>query len=672
MVFENDDDFGIDVYRSDIWDSVASKNKITVGLIKFNDKKAETLQGDFLGVQSNVYSEEVFDIEVNLNSYSPQALKLKKQGFEARGDLFFKCYAKYDVDISSKDMIVFFDEYTYGINAGYVFRVEMQDTGLYQGQYCWKEFDIILVRTDGWEYKSQANTIALNAVKASYDDLDEDDYTIETWEVMAAAYALPERTNPEVLAKIEAMDEAIDALVFHDLEALEDLLDSLDLLTEADYTAETWSDLEVALALSQTTNPLILAKIAAIEIAVSALVFAGQEALDEAKDAAALLVEGEWTAETWAVLVAALALPETSNSEVVSKTSAINDAISGLQLKQVFGWDSFEDGNYTTSPVWTITGTGSVTVDSASKRSGEYGLSVSGIVNMSVDIDNSNGQTREIEFWFKGKTGNIGKIIPRYYLNGTPTNLGYIYLNGNGVRSYFYNGQSTAQFYTNFIEGEWYSVRIYVTPYTSTDVAGYPLILGMIITDSNKNVLFANSTSPYMSPVTIPSEIENLYLQGFTDLQMDDVYYGKCDNYIGLFDDFHYFLRWSSSSSSEANTYNGVEFIPVVNTNLISIYKDSSSTATTAVITTGTRDNIIATATFVGNTATLSTPLPLTSGVTYYACAGNNGSSFTNFKYKAPYTLRRQFNITYTGNGYVNGVLTTDVANISGLRTSTL
>lgn len=330
MVFENDDDFGIDVYRSDIWDSVASKNKITVGLIKFNDKKAETLQGDFLGVQSNVYSEEVFDIEVNLNSYSPQALKLKKQGFEARGELFFKCYAKYDVDISSKDMIVFFDEYTYGINAGYVFRVEMQDAGLYQGQYCWKEFDIILVRTDGWEYKSQANTIALNAVKASYDDLDEDDYTVATWEVMAAAYALPERTNPEVVAKIAAMDLAIDALVFHDLAALNALESQVADLTQSDYTSSTWATLVLAMALPETTNPLILTKISAINAAISALVFAGMPDLIIAEDAAADLTEADYTADSWLVLTNALALPETSNVLVLAKTSAINDAIAAL------------------------------------------------------------------------------------------------------------------------------------------------------------------------------------------------------------------------------------------------------------------------------------------------------------------------------------------------------
>ena len=276
MVFDNDDDFGVDIFRKDIWESVASKNKVNVGLIKFNEDKGETLQGDFLGVQQNIYSEEVFDIEINLNSYKPNEFKLKKQGFDARGDLRFSCYAKYNIDVRGNDMIVFFDDYSRqfneGITAGQVFKIEMKDSGVYLGQYCWKEFDIILVRTDGWKYVSQYNTLALAVLVAQVDALTEADYTSESWAVVDTAYNSNERTNPEVLAKIAALTSGIAGLVFAGLAALVAAQQAAAALTEVDYTAESWAVLVLALALPQTDNDEIVAKTTAINNAIAALV----------------------------------------------------------------------------------------------------------------------------------------------------------------------------------------------------------------------------------------------------------------------------------------------------------------------------------------------------------------------------------------------------------------
>lgn len=213
MVFENNDDFGISVFRNDVWESVASKNVVKVGLIKRSEKISETLQGDFLGVQENVYQETVKDIYININAFSPLTMRLKKQGYDSRGDLKFNCYAKYDVDVLGDDLIVFFDDYHNGINAGYVFRVEMKDAGMYQGQYCWKEFEIILTKKDGWEYKSQENIIVLNGLISDINELSEEDYTIESWANITTALYLQDRTNPEVLKKIEQLQLAIDSLV---------------------------------------------------------------------------------------------------------------------------------------------------------------------------------------------------------------------------------------------------------------------------------------------------------------------------------------------------------------------------------------------------------------------------------------------------------------------------
>ena len=274
MVFDNDDDFGIDIFRYDVWNSVASKNKVTVGLIKKSEDKSEDLQGDFLGTQKNNYQEEVHDIDININSFAPQALKLKKQGYDDRGELVYSCVCKYDVDVLGDDLIVFFDDYTYGLKAGQVFKVDMKDAGMYQGQYCWKEFDIMLIREDGWEYKGEKLTNDITDLTDAVDLLTESDYTTESWAILDTAYNLPFRTNPEGFKKKDDLTSGI-----------------------------------------------------------AGLVFAGASALADAKTAAGLLVEGEYTVITWAVLVAALALPETTNDEVVAKTTAINNAIAGLELK---------------------------------------------------------------------------------------------------------------------------------------------------------------------------------------------------------------------------------------------------------------------------------------------------------------------------------------------------
>ncbi len=143
MVFENNDDFGIDLYREDVFNSVINKNLVEVLLIKFNKVKGEDIQGDFLGVQSNKTLNTRQKIRININSYSPFNTKLKMDGFNARGELKFNCYASYDTQIDNKDIIRFTEDYSFGIKSGDTFKVEMGDCGMYQGQFCFKQFTII-------------------------------------------------------------------------------------------------------------------------------------------------------------------------------------------------------------------------------------------------------------------------------------------------------------------------------------------------------------------------------------------------------------------------------------------------------------------------------------------------------------------------------------------------
>lgn len=105
------------------------------------------------------------------------------------------------------------------------------------------------------------------------------------------------------------------------------------LVTEEDYTVDSWGVLVTALALPEITQPETSVKTLAINTAIDNLVFIGLEDLEQAKLDASALVEGSYTPETWGDLEDALALPETTNALIVIKTTAINDAVTNLALK---------------------------------------------------------------------------------------------------------------------------------------------------------------------------------------------------------------------------------------------------------------------------------------------------------------------------------------------------
>lgn len=60
------------------------------------------------------------------------------------------------------------------------------------------------------------------------------------------------------------------------------------------------------------------------------MVFTGQADLDTAKDNAEALTNTDYTVASWENLISALALPESTNTEVVDKTTAITNAIAAL------------------------------------------------------------------------------------------------------------------------------------------------------------------------------------------------------------------------------------------------------------------------------------------------------------------------------------------------------
>lgn len=156
------------------------------------------------------------------------------------------------------------------------------------------------------------------------------DYTAVT-----AALALPETTNAEVLAKTTALNDAMGALVFIGEAALEEAVIAANSTVELDHTPASWIlFLEArtnALALPETTNAEMLAKTIALNTAIAGLVtVVDNTLLLLAISPTTSLVQANYTVDSWTALSTALALPETSNALVIEKTEAINTAFETL------------------------------------------------------------------------------------------------------------------------------------------------------------------------------------------------------------------------------------------------------------------------------------------------------------------------------------------------------
>lgn len=144
MVFDNNDELGIDSYREDVR-NVISANEIKVKIIRFSEDKNKNLQGDFLGVKSDIYKNPENFININIMSQAPEGDTLQREGYEGRGDIEYNCFVPYDIEINKKDIIEFIADYGYNIKKGNKFRVVFKDFGLCQGQYCYKNFNIIRI-----------------------------------------------------------------------------------------------------------------------------------------------------------------------------------------------------------------------------------------------------------------------------------------------------------------------------------------------------------------------------------------------------------------------------------------------------------------------------------------------------------------------------------------------
>ncbi|OHB17729.1 MAG: hypothetical protein A2749_01675 [Parcubacteria group bacterium RIFCSPHIGHO2_01_FULL_45_26] len=151
-------------------------------------------------------------------------------------------------------------------------------------------------------------------------------------------------------------------------------------LTETDYTAGSWSAYTSAItsAISvetdtSSTQTEVNDAATAVATTKTALVFVGQAALNTAVATAGALTEADYTSASWATLTTALALPHSTNALTITKTTAINSAISGLVLSV--------QGETLTLIVTTSGDKASTTISSATQAS-----TVSGGITTTLDI----------------------------------------------------------------------------------------------------------------------------------------------------------------------------------------------------------------------------------------------------------------------------------------------
>jgi hypothetical protein len=143
-IFEENDDFGVQQYREDI-DVLIRMNSVQVKLLNKNPKIIENQQGDFGGATTKIYDDNGELVSLCINSNNSESDVLTEDGYQGRGEIRFNCYMNYNIKLDNKSIIEFITDYSYGIKAGDRFKVEMKETGQWQGQYTYNNFDIIKI-----------------------------------------------------------------------------------------------------------------------------------------------------------------------------------------------------------------------------------------------------------------------------------------------------------------------------------------------------------------------------------------------------------------------------------------------------------------------------------------------------------------------------------------------
>ena len=197
------------------------------------------------------------------------------------------------------------------------------------------------------EGKTPLDRSELETAIADIDGAPNNGYSDETWAALQTAIAnakqvlAASRDQAVINAATSALNAAVAALAAPDYTDLEAAIEIVEALNETDYTEEDWADILAAIEtakgyLTSNSQEAIDAAITALEAAVNAKTPIDRSALQSAIDAAKALTETDYTAETWADLVAAIADAEAKlasrvQADIDEAVAALNAVVSALE-----------------------------------------------------------------------------------------------------------------------------------------------------------------------------------------------------------------------------------------------------------------------------------------------------------------------------------------------------
>ena len=210
----------------------------------------------------------------------------------------------------------------------------------------------------------------LEAYTAALATVSEVDYTTASWTIyqviVKANVVTTENTQEEVATATGNITAAQANLVV--IAVMTAYNTALSTVTEVDYTLASWATYQGVVSANVVTNQNTQAEVDAatanIVVAQGSLVTVAEAnaiaLLNTAKGNAGALTQGAYTVESWAILTTALNLPETTTTQIITKTTAINNAISNLVL-------SIEGETFALTPVDNEDDTVSGTITDASE-----------------------------------------------------------------------------------------------------------------------------------------------------------------------------------------------------------------------------------------------------------------------------------------------------------------
>ncbi len=190
----------------------------------------------------------------------------------------------------------------------------------------------------------------LNAQIKATKGLYEDDYAADSWAALMAALAdaraaLESNDQAVVDAATAALKAALEALAQMDYTELNNQIAAAEGKNEADYTADSWTAMQAALAdakaaLTSKDQAVVDAAAAALKVAIEALAQMDYTELNNQIAAAEGKNEADYTADSWTAMQTALnaakaALTAKDQAVVDAAAAALKAAIEALELKPV-------------------------------------------------------------------------------------------------------------------------------------------------------------------------------------------------------------------------------------------------------------------------------------------------------------------------------------------------